>query len=278
MPASPGLKQKLKEPASCVKEQQLVLPLPAFVQSLAEVQSWSCSVPEQLRPATCVGHAEAALQADVTVPVVQLGTVPPVIGMVAQQTCPGQSAGVMHMPEPPLLLPLLPPLPLLLPLLLLLAPLLLPLPPPLLPLLPPLPPPLLLLVLPPLLLFEPPLFDPPPFELPLPLLLPPPPPVELPPLHATSTTDAKTNANRWTMVAFLCSPATKRIYPPRSKEPASTGSQEDTASRRPCCNSSLTLKRLARRRANQRAASESHGHAAPAEAPAPAAEQPPPLA
>jgi hypothetical protein len=193
------LAQKLSEPPSCVKVQHMLLLVPAPAQSDAVVQSWTVSVPEQAI-ARCVGHAEAALQAAVSVPDVQLGIEPPVIGMVAQQTCPGQSAGDMQSPlEPPLLLPLLPPLPLLLPLLLLLVPLLLPLPLlpplPLLLVLPPLPLPLLL-VLPPLLPLDPPLFDPPPFELPLLPLLPPPPPVELlSPLHAMSTTDAKTNAN-----------------------------------------------------------------------------------
>jgi hypothetical protein len=198
-PPISALAQKLSEPPSCVKVQHMLLLAPAPVQSAAVVQSWTVSVPEHMI-ARCVGHAEAALQADVSVPDVQLGTEPPVIGMDAQQTCPEQSAGDMHSElVPPLLLPLLL---LALPLLLPLAPLLLPLPllPPLLLVLPPLLllpllPPLLLLVLPPLLPLDPLLFDPPLLELPLLPLLPPPPPVELlSPLHAMSTTDATTNA------------------------------------------------------------------------------------
>jgi hypothetical protein len=197
-PAPPinWLAQKLSEPPSPPeKVQHRLLPPPAFAQSAALVQSWTCWLPEQENP-SIVGQADCALQTAVSIPDVQLGGLPPVSGIVAQQACPPQFAGDMHPElEPPLLLPLLPPLPLplLLPLLLLLAPLLLPLPLLLAPLLLPLP---LLLVLPPLLPLDPPLLDPPPFELPLLPLLPPPPPVEVPsPLHAMSTSEPKTNTN-----------------------------------------------------------------------------------
>lgn len=79
------LAQKLSDPASLVNVQHRVLPAPAFVQSLALVHSWTCSVPEHESPPSIVGHADAALQTAVSVPVVQLGTEPPVMGMVAQQ-------------------------------------------------------------------------------------------------------------------------------------------------------------------------------------------------
>jgi hypothetical protein len=159
-------------------------------------------VPEQVSPPSFVGQAAAALQEDVSGAVVQLGAVPPVMGISAQQTSPGQSVGVMQSPVPPLLLPLPPPLllPELLPELLpLLLPELLPL------LLPLLLPELLPLLLPELL----PLLLP---EL-LPLLLPDPPPelllpvpVEPVPLQppvkpaATKTADRATSATRWVMV------------------------------------------------------------------------------
>ena len=80
-----ALAQKLSDPASLVNVQHKVLPAPAFVQSLALVQIWTCSVPEHVSPERCVGHVEAGLHAAVSVPVVQLGTEPPVMGMVAQQ-------------------------------------------------------------------------------------------------------------------------------------------------------------------------------------------------
>lgn len=79
------LAQKLSEPPSLVNVQHMVLPAPAFVQSAAVLQIWTSSVPEHAI-ARCVGHAEAALQAEVSVPLVQLGIEPPVMGMVAQQT------------------------------------------------------------------------------------------------------------------------------------------------------------------------------------------------
>jgi hypothetical protein len=197
--------QKLREPPSWVKVQHIVLPEPAFVQSLAALHSCSCSVPEHVSPPSWVGHADAALHAPVTAPVVQLGAEPPVTGTDAQQTSPGQSEGAVH-PEltPPLLLlllPLPPPDPPLLPvppLLLVLPPLPLPelLPPLLLPLL--LSPPLLPLPL----LLSPPLLPELPLFHPFPVLSPA--PVGLaPPLHAANTSDAKTPVNRRIMGDLL---------------------------------------------------------------------------
>jgi hypothetical protein len=49
-PPTNWLAQKLREPASFAKVQHMVLPLPAFVQSLGPLQSWTCSVPEQVNP------------------------------------------------------------------------------------------------------------------------------------------------------------------------------------------------------------------------------------
>ncbi len=195
------LPQKLRvPPPSCVKVQHRLLP-GSLAQSALVVQSGSCSVPEQVKPPSLVGHADAGLHEEVTVPLVQLGGLPPVRGTSVQQTCPGQSEGLMHPEdEPPLLLldPLLLPLaPLLLPL----PPLLLPLPPPLLlalPLLLPLPAPLLLLAEP-LLLPLPPLLPPLPLPLPPPLLLLPPPVELLPLLQATTRTEAARAARRRVM-------------------------------------------------------------------------------
>lgn len=53
------LAQKLSEPASLVNVQHMVLPAPAFVQSLGPLHSCTCSVPEQLNPASFVGQDEA---------------------------------------------------------------------------------------------------------------------------------------------------------------------------------------------------------------------------
>ena len=172
-PATIAFAQKLSEPPSCVNVQHLLAP--DSVQSAVCLHRRTVCVPVQLVP-RLVAHCAAGVQATVIGPVVQLGTVPPVTGMVPQQTAPGQSVvlaqakpepesppELLVLPEPlPLVLPL--PEPLLLPLLVLpllvLPPLVLPLPLPLLPLLL-LPLPLLPLPLLPLPLPLPPLDDPP---------------------------------------------------------------------------------------------------------------------
>jgi hypothetical protein len=80
------LVQKLSDPPSWVKVQHLLLPVPAPVQSVAVVHSWTCSFPEHTNPPSIVAHAEAALQVAVRFDVVQLGGLPPVIGISAQHT------------------------------------------------------------------------------------------------------------------------------------------------------------------------------------------------
>jgi hypothetical protein len=161
------LAQKLSEPLPSVKVQHLLYC--ASVQSEFCLQMRTFCVPVHVVPRV-VGHCADEVQATVTFPFVQLGTWPPVMGMVAQQTLPEQSAGLEHtkpasppapesLPPEELLLPLplllVLPLPLPLPLPLLVLPLPLPLLPlPLLLVLLPLPPPLLVLPLLPLPLPE----------------------------------------------------------------------------------------------------------------------------
>jgi hypothetical protein len=156
IPATMPFAQKSSVPVPCENVQHLGAPV--SVQSAGLAHRRTTSVPLQLAVPSCVGHAVEDAQATVSAPVVQLGMVPPVTGMCAQQMgvlgSAVHPAGDEHTKPPasPPLLPLLLPLPL-------------PLPPPLPPpLLLPLPPPLVLPLLPPLLL--------PPLLLPL-LLLPP---------------------------------------------------------------------------------------------------------
>jgi len=110
-PPLPGNEQQLESPDS--------------VQSAFLVHSRTVCVPEQLLP-RFVGHAASEVQADVTVPFVQFGGVPPVSGNVAQQTglelpqCAGDKHAKAAPPSPsePELLPMPESLPLLEPLLL----------------------------------------------------------------------------------------------------------------------------------------------------------------
>ena len=127
------LAQKLSAPPSWVNVQHLGAPV--SVQSAGCLQSRTTWVPLQL-VAVFVAHCAPAVHATEIAPVVQLGMVPPVTGIVPQHTSPPeQSAGLeqtkAELPESPLDEPLLLPLdelPLLeLPLLLVLFPLLLPL-------------------------------------------------------------------------------------------------------------------------------------------------------
>jgi hypothetical protein len=132
MPAMMRFAQKLSEPPDWAKLQHLLAPV--SVQSEGCVQSRTTSVPEQVAPESCVMHWAGLVHATERGPLVQLGIVPPVMGMFPQQTLPepGQSEGfeqTWSLPEssPDELLPLLLPLPEL--------PLPPVLPPPLLPLL-----------------------------------------------------------------------------------------------------------------------------------------------
>ncbi len=63
--------------------QHSVFPAPAFVQSAAFVQSWTCWVPEHAIW-SFVGHEAAGMHVAVSGPFVQLGMDPPVIGISAQ--------------------------------------------------------------------------------------------------------------------------------------------------------------------------------------------------
>jgi hypothetical protein len=120
MPAMMRFAQKLSEPPDWAKLQHLLAPV--SVQSDGCVQSRTTSLPEQVAPESCVMHCAGLVHATVRGPFVQLGMVPPVMGMFPQQTLPepGQSDGfeqTWSLPESspdeplPLLLPLLLPLP-----------------------------------------------------------------------------------------------------------------------------------------------------------------------
>jgi len=93
MPAMMRLAQKLSEPPDWAKLQHLLAPV--SVQSEGCVQSRTTSVPEQVAPESCVMHCAAPVHATARGPLVQLGMVPPVMGMFPQQTLPepGQSEG-----------------------------------------------------------------------------------------------------------------------------------------------------------------------------------------
>jgi hypothetical protein len=94
-PATIALAQKLSDPPFSEKVQHLLAPV--SVQSAGWAQRRTVWLPVQLVPSE-VAQSAAALQATVSGPVVQLGMVPPVMGMFAQQTgvlalvhCAGES-------------------------------------------------------------------------------------------------------------------------------------------------------------------------------------------
>ena len=113
--ASSWLAQNVSEPpaspAPPLKVQQLVRP--DSVHWALLLQRRSVLVPEQTRPPRLLLQDAAALHEIEVVPVVQLGTLPPVTGMTAQHSSPlGQSVGELQSvpPEPdPELLPELDP-------------------------------------------------------------------------------------------------------------------------------------------------------------------------
>jgi hypothetical protein len=113
--------QKLSEPPSPPGNVQHWLYVVLVVQSAFVVQSWTIWVPVHVLPSE-VSQALGAAHAIVIAPVVHAGAVPPVMGIVPQQTSgapslalPGQPAGAEHAPElepelaPELLLPELDP-------------------------------------------------------------------------------------------------------------------------------------------------------------------------
>jgi hypothetical protein len=90
-----ALAQKLSEPPSAPPKVQQTLSA-ASAQSAFFVQMRTICVPLQLVP-SFVGHEPGAVHAVVRPPVVQLGTVPPVMGIVPQQTSVlAQSEGAMQ--------------------------------------------------------------------------------------------------------------------------------------------------------------------------------------
>jgi hypothetical protein len=98
-PATNAFEQKLSDPPSCVNVQHLSLP--DSVQSAFIAQSRTVCVPEHVVPSIVVQLA-LALHATTGGSVVQLGTVPPVMVIVPQQTgvAPLQPAGDVHADAP----------------------------------------------------------------------------------------------------------------------------------------------------------------------------------
>jgi len=94
-PATRAFEQKLSEPPSCVNVQHLLAP--DSVQSALAAQRRTICVPEHVVPSV-VGQLALAAHATTGGSVVQLGTVPPVMAIVPQQTgvAPLHPAGDAH--------------------------------------------------------------------------------------------------------------------------------------------------------------------------------------